>query len=211
MTKIITMSLRKGKKSCFSKEWNNRVPADGSLLRLNVTASRGEPFIAALFYIQHIRDEARGRFSNWRKSLLWQLCNPGKDLRCVLYPNTWICVWVCSFSKVAAWMTTWSMGGQVSCQHVLLSGVSTAAVSGDLIIWWTQQWRGPHSYQPLSRCSSLMQSRGGAYRKYWSYFDRVFSPLCNQNCHDADSLHQTPLQMGHTYQHFKAGSPVFVR
>lgn len=29
---------REKKKSRFSKEWNNRVPADGSLLRLNITS-----------------------------------------------------------------------------------------------------------------------------------------------------------------------------
>lgn len=104
-------------------------------------------------------------------------------------------------------MTLWSMGGQVSCQHVLFGcggegwsgGVGmTVAVSGDLIIWWTQQWRDRiHTGLSLSLSVSrvaclirplLMESSGGTYRKYWSYFDRVFSPLHNQQCITATPL-----------------------
>ncbi len=98
------------------------------------------------------------------------------------------CVCTCVSSAVA-WMTRWSMGGQVSCQHVLFGAGGeevTPAVSGDLIIWWTQQWRG-RVHTSLSRAArlirpSLLLSSGGTYRKYWSYFDRVFSPLHNQQC-----------------------------
>lgn len=102
------------------------------------------------------------------------------------------CVCVCAcVSKALAWMTIWSMGGQVSCQHVRGRGV-TVAVSGDLIIWWTQQWRG-HIHTSLSRVACLirpllMQGSGGTYRKYWSCFDRVFSPLHDQQCITAVTL-----------------------
>lgn len=56
MTRIITMSLRdtgremergrgkkKKKKSHFPQEWNDKVPADGSLLQLNVTSLQVSP------------------------------------------------------------------------------------------------------------------------------------------------------------------------
>lgn len=69
----------------------------------------------------------------------------------------------------------------------------------------------PHSRWPPSRAARLirpllMQSSGGTYRKYWSYFDRVFAPLHNQQCTAAAALiqhaqrtrrhHQMPLQKG---------------
>ena len=61
------------------------------------------------------------------------------------------------------------MGGQVSCQHVLFAEVEvvevevevgggglTVAVSGDLIIWWTPQWRG-RAHTGLSRVAHLIR------------------------------------------------------
>lgn len=98
----------------------------------------------------------------------------------------------------------------------------TVAVSGDLIIWWTQQWRGC-IHTSLSRAARLirpllMQSSGGTYRKYWSYFDRVFSPLHNQQRTAATAPiqrtqrtrqhHSMPLQKGFHLSAIQSRQPV---
>lgn len=75
-----------------------------------------------------------------------------------------------------SWMTAWSTG-----VHASVLSAWPVEGGGVIIVWWTQEWRG-HTRANLALVAPLigplfMQSSGGAYSKYWSYFDRVFSSL----------------------------------
>lgn len=114
---------------------------------------------------------------------------------------------------------------QVACQHDLWGAWGWGGVGGDSgwlgwsSFWWTQEWRG-HTRANLALVAPLikplfMQSSRGTYSKYWSCFDRVFSPLNNPPAPPPPDSHphhptQMPQQRCHTYQYSKAGE-VLVR
>lgn len=174
-----------------SKERNDQVPGDGSLWWLNVTTL----WMSTLYYfVWHISNKRRQNPSERQHKQ--NICSGFE-------PHAAFLGWA------AAPTTAWSTGDHAS-------GLSARPVGGGWGRGGDSGWLGwssfdGHRSEEATRANLalvapligplFMQSSGSTYGKYWSCFDRVFSPLNNP-----PTPTQMPQQRCHTYQYSKSQS-----
>lgn len=166
--------------------------------------------------LTHLRDKTCGHSNNWNKSSLYRAHNTAKK-RLVIFVlhfrvfamRTRGRVRVCTCVSLSSGLNDTMINGRASVLsarpvRVWWWGLKRGGGHDSGCLRWSHYLMDtaverPHSYWPLSLSLSLsrvaclirpllMESSGGTYRKYWSYFDRVFSPLHNQQCITATPL-----------------------